>query len=60
MEQSEHNLQDTSLFSDPNFLLDYMADLPSDEGSDDEFDGYLSPEDDLTSHYKNFQYPSQP
>ena len=35
-------LQTTFLSSDPNFLLDYMAGL----ASDDDFDGYLLSDDE--------------
>ena len=38
-------LNRTYLPSDPDFLLDYMAGIGSDE-SDDEFDGYLTDEDE--------------
>ena len=34
-----------ALPSDPDFLLDLMHDLPDDSESDDDFDGYLEPED---------------
>ena len=34
-----------ALPSDPEFLIDFMHDLPVDSDSDDEFDGYLEPED---------------
>ena len=34
-----------ALPSDPEFLLDLMHDLPDESDSDDEFDGYLEPED---------------
>ena len=34
-----------ALPSDPEFLLDLMHNLPVDSDSDDEFDGYLEPED---------------
>lgn len=31
--------------SDPEYLLDLLNDLPDESDSDDEFDGYLEPED---------------
>ena len=34
-----------TLPSDPDFLLDFMEDLPEESDSDEEFDGYLEPED---------------
>ena len=34
-----------SLPSDPAFLLEYMDDLPSGSDSDEEFEGYLEPQD---------------
>lgn len=34
-----------TLPSDPDFLLDFMHDLPDESDSDDDFDGYLEPED---------------
>ena len=34
-----------ALSSDPDFLLDLMHDLPDESDSDDDFDGYLGPED---------------
>ena len=34
-----------ALPSDPDFLLDLMHDLPDESESDDDFDGYLEPED---------------
>ena len=40
MASSGSGLRSTYLPSDPNFLLDYMAGLASDD-SDDDFDGYL-------------------
>ena len=40
MASSGSGLRSTYLPSDPNFLLDYMAGLVSDDG-DDDFDGYL-------------------
>ena len=40
MASSRSHLQTTFLSFDPNFLLDYMAGLASDN-SDDDFDGYL-------------------
>ena len=40
MASSGSRLRTTYLPSDPNFLLDYMAGLASDD-SDDDFDGYL-------------------
>ena len=35
----------SKLPSDPTFLLEYMEELPNESGSEDEFDGYLGPED---------------
>ena len=35
----------TKLPSDPSFLLEYMQDMPSESDSDDDFEGYLGPED---------------
>ena len=40
MAGSSDRLSNTYLPSDPNFLLEYMAGLASDD-SDDDFDGYL-------------------
>ena len=34
-----------TLSSDPQFLLDLMHDLPDESGSDDDFDGFLEPDD---------------
>ena len=34
-----------TLSSDPQFLLDLMHDLPDESDSDDDFDGFLEPED---------------
>ena len=31
--------------SDPSFILEYMEDMPSESDSDDDFEGYLEPED---------------
>ena len=31
--------------SDPNFLLNYLEEMPSDGESDDDFDGYITDED---------------
>ena len=45
MAYSRNRLQNTYLPSDPNFLLDYMAGLASDD-SDDDFDGYLLSDDE--------------
>ena len=39
-------LRQTYLPSDPDFLLQYMADHDDDPSSDDDFDGYLGPDDD--------------
>ena len=35
----------TKLPSDPSFILEYMQDMPSESDSDDDFEGYLGPED---------------
>ena len=35
----------SALPSDPEILLDIMHDLPDESDSDDDFDGYLEPED---------------
>ena len=35
----------TKLPSDPSSLLEYMQDMPSESDSDDDFEGYLGPED---------------
>ena len=45
MASSRSRLQTTFLSSDPDFLLDYMAGLVSDD-SDDDFDGYLLSDDE--------------
>ena len=45
MASSRSGLHSTYLPSDPNFLLDYMAGLASDD-SDNDFDGYLLSEDE--------------
>ena len=34
-----------TLSSDPEFLLEFMHDLPDESDSDDDFDGYLEPDD---------------
>ena len=39
-------LHATFLPSDPDFLLDYMAGLASDNSDDDDFDGYLLSDDE--------------
>ena len=31
--------------SDPNFLLNYLEEMPSDDESDKKFDGYITDED---------------
>ena len=33
------------LSSDPEYLLEYMHDLPDESDSDEDFDGYLDPDD---------------
>ena len=45
MAQSANRLTRTYLLSDPDFLLDYMAGIASDD-SDDEFGGYLLSDDE--------------
>ena len=35
------------LSSDPNFLLKYFDEMPSDNDSDDDFDGYISEDDSI-------------
>ena len=45
MASSRSHLQTTFLPSDPDFLLDYMAGLASDDSNDD-FDGYLLSDDE--------------
>ena len=45
MASSSSRLHTTFLSSDPDFLLDYMAGLASDD-SDDDFDGYLLSDDE--------------
>ena len=35
----------STLPSDPTFLLEYMDELPNELDSDDDFDGYLKPEE---------------
>ena len=45
MARSSASLSRTYLPSDPNFLLEYMAGLASDD-SDDDFDGYLLSDED--------------
>ena len=35
----------SKLLSDPEFLLEYMHDIPDESDSDDDFDGYLDPEE---------------
>ena len=45
MTHSTNRLANTYLPSDPDFLLEYMAGIASDD-SDDNFDGYLLSEDD--------------
>ena len=45
--------------SDPDFLLHYIDEIAEESGSDEEFDGYLGPEDSpvtyLSSHNLDFQ-----
>ena len=45
MASSRSRLQTTFLSSDPDFLLDYMGGLASDD-SDNDFDGYLLSDDE--------------
>ena len=45
MARSTNRLSNTYLLSDPDFLLEYMAELASDD-SDDDFDGYLLSDED--------------
>ena len=45
MASSRSRLHTTFLPSDPDFLLDYMAGLASDD-SDDDFDGYILLDDE--------------
>ena len=48
-----------SLPSDPDFLLDYIDEIAEESGSDEEFDGYLGPDDGpvtyLSGHHLDFQ-----
>ena len=41
-----------TLPSDPEILLDIMHDLPDESDTDDDFDGYLEPEDSPVA-YRN-------
>ena len=45
MATPRNRLHATFLPSHPDFVLDYMADLVSDDSKDDDFDGYLLSED---------------
>ena len=45
MARSMNRLTHTYLPSDPDFILEYMAGLASDD-SDDDFDGYLLSDDE--------------
>ena len=45
MAPSTNRLSSTYLPSDPDFLLEYMAGIASDD-SDDDFDGYLLSDDE--------------
>ena len=53
MECSTSCLDRTYLSSDPNFLLEYMAGIASDDSNDD-FDGYLLSDDELETGGKNY------
>ena len=48
MARSSARLSRTYLPSDPDFLLEYMAGIASDD-SDDDFDGYLLSDEDPES-----------
>ena len=48
-----------TLPSDPHFLLDYMHDLPYESGSDDDFEGYLEPEDGPVAYRSADEYCEQ-
>ena len=54
MARSTSRLARTYLPSDPNFLLEYMAGIASDD-SDDDFDGYLLSDDEPESGGKNYK-----
>ena len=45
-----------TLPSDPHFLLDYMHDFPYESGSDDDFEGYLEPEDGPVAYRSADEY----
>ena len=45
-----------SLRSDPDFLLEYIDELPDESGSDEEFDGYLGPDDGPIATHSGLNY----
>ena len=45
-----------SLPSDPDFLLEYMHDLPDKSDSDDDFNGYLGPEDGTVAYRSTAEF----
>ena len=45
----------STLPSDPEILLDIMHDLPDESDSDDDFDGYLEPEDDPIAYHNSLE-----
>ena len=45
----------SSLPSDPDVLLEYLHDLPDESDSEDEFDGYLGPEDGPVAYRTSFE-----
>ena len=50
-----------TLSSDPEFLLEFMHDLPDESDSDDDFDGYLEPDDGPVAYRReeNFEEPER-
>ena len=38
---------DIMIPSDPNFIIKYLDEMPSDDDSDDDFDGYISEDDSI-------------
>ena len=45
----------SSLLSDPDVLLEYLHNLPDESDSEDDFDGYLGPEDGPVAYRTSFE-----
>ena len=45
----------SALPSDPDVLLEYLHDLPDESDSEDEFDGYLGPEEGPVAYHTSFE-----